>query len=146
MFVAADSFTASLAGGVFTHFRREEDKTMASGKFEEELKRIGTIVDRLQPDALLLLNESLEATNEREGAEIARQIIGALLKKGIKVFFVTHLYEFARSFCEKEEDGVRFLRAERLPDGTRTYRLRKERPLETGHGIDLDRRIFGAEG
>jgi len=31
------------------------------------------------------------ATNEREGSEIARQIIRALMKAGVKVCFVTHL-------------------------------------------------------
>jgi len=39
MFVPAESFLANLATGLFTHFKREEDKTMESGKFEEELKR-----------------------------------------------------------------------------------------------------------
>jgi uncharacterized membrane protein len=56
------------------------------------------IVDTITPNCLLLLNESFAATNEREGSEIARQIITALLEKGIKVFFVTHLYELARGF------------------------------------------------
>lgn len=145
MFVAAESFAANLHTGLFTHFRREEDKTMESGKFEEELKRMSAIVDRLTPNTLLLLNESLAATNEREGSEIARQILSALLRKSIKVFYVTHLYEFARHFYESEGDNVIFLRAERLPDGTRTFRLREARPLETNFGMELYRRIFGSE-
>ncbi len=145
MFVAAQSFSADLYTGLFTHFRREEDKTMQSGKFEEELGRISTIVNHLTPNALLLLNESFAATNEREGSEIAKQIVSALLSKRIKVFYVTHLYEFARHFYEKEGDNVIFLRAERLSDGTRTFRLREARPLETNFGIDLYRKIFGLE-
>ncbi len=145
MFVAAESFAANLHTGLFTHFKREEDKTMESGKFEEELKRMSTIVDHLTPNASLLLNESLAATNEREGSEIARQIMSALLRKRIKVFYVTHLYELARHFYEREGDNVIFLRAERLPDGTRTFRLREARPLETNFGIDLYREIFGLE-
>ncbi|TEB17522.1 hypothetical protein Psfp_00394 [Pelotomaculum sp. FP] len=56
--------------------------------------------------------ESFAATNEREGSEIARQIICALLEKRIKVFFVTHLYDFARSFYDKQTDNAIFLRAE----------------------------------
>lgn len=145
MFVPAESFSANLSMGLFTHFKREEDRTMESGKFEEELKRMGTIVDHLTPNALLLLNESFAATNEREGSEIARQIVSALLEKEIKVYYVTHLYEFARSFCEKEGDNVLFLRAERLPDGRRTFRLKEARPLETSYGVDLYRKIFRAE-
>jgi len=131
MFVAAESFSANLCTGLFTHFRREEDKTMESGKFEEELKRMRIIVDHLTPNALLLCNESFAATNEREGSEIARQIVSALLEKGIKVVFVTHLYAFARHFYEREGDSAIFLRAERLPDGRRTFRLKEAKPLET---------------
>ena len=40
MFVAAESFTASVTAGVFTHFKREEDATMEKGKLEEELARM----------------------------------------------------------------------------------------------------------
>ncbi len=144
MFVAAESYSANLHTGLSTHFRREEDRAMESGKFEEELKRFSALVAHLAPNATLLLNESFAATNEREGSEIARQIMSALLRKGIKVFYVTHLYEFARYFYEREPDNVIFLRAERLPDGTRTFRLREDRPLETGFGIDLYREVFGA--
>ena len=97
------------------------------------------------PNALLLCNESFAATNEREGSEIARQIVSALLEKGIKVVFVTHLSAFARHFYEREGDTAIFLRAERLPDGRRTFRLKEAEPLETSYGIDLYHKIFGAE-
>jgi len=142
MFVAAESFSANLCSGLFTHFKREEDKAMQSGKFEEELKRMSAIVDHLKPNALILLNESFAATNEREGSEIAGQIVSALLEKKIKVFYVTFLHEFARHFYERAADNTVFLRAERLPDGTRTFKLKEARPLETSYGIDLYRKIF----
>ena len=145
MFVAAKAFSANLCTGLFTHFRREEDKSMESGKFEEELIRMRMIVDHLTPNALLLCNESFAATNEREGSEVARQIVTALLEKGIKVIYVTHHYAFARHFYEREGDSAMFLRAERLSDGRRTFRLKEARPLETSFGIDLYHRIFGAE-
>jgi hypothetical protein len=45
-----------------------------------------------------LFNESFSATNEREGSEIARRIVAALLDGWVKVFFVTHMYELARGF------------------------------------------------
>lgn len=143
MFVPAEAFQANLASGLFTHFVREEDRTMKKGKFGEELDRMSRIVDHLVPNALLLLNESFSSTNEREGSEIARQIISALLRKRIKVCYVTHLYEFARS-CYGEE--VLFLRAERLPNGEHTFKVKEAEPLETSHGIDLYRKVFEIEG
>lgn len=140
MFVPAQSFFANLCRGLFTHFKREEDASMQSGKLDEELGRMSAIVDALIPDAMVLFNESFAATNEHEGSEIARQVVRALLERRIKVFFVTHLYEFARGFAG--QDNVLFLRAERKPDGTRTFKLIEGEPLPTSYGPDLYHRIF----
>jgi len=143
MFVPAESFCANACSGLFTHYKREEDKAMKSGKLDEELGRMSAIVDHLAADGMVLFNESFAATNEREGSEIARQIVSALLEKRIKVFFVTHQYEFAHSMVDRASDGAIFLRAERLADGTRTFRLVEGEPLQTSYGKDLYDSIFG---
>ncbi len=145
MFVAAESFSATICQGLFTHYKRKEDTTMKSGKLDEELSRMSAIADNIAPNALLLLNESFAATNEREGSEIARQIVCALLEKRIKVFFVTHLYEFARGFSDKHMENALFLRAERQADGRRTFKLVEGEPLQTSYGQDVYHRIFGAD-
>jgi len=88
------------------------------------------------------INESFAATNEREGSEIARQIVSALVEKQIKVFFVTHLYEFAHGFYSKKMDNALFLRAERQTDGRRTFKVIEEEPLQTSYGEDLYNSIF----
>jgi len=143
MFVTAESFRAELCTGLFTHYKREEDTAMQSGKLDEELARMSDIVDHLAPDSLLLCNESFAATNDREGSEIARQIVSALLENRVKVFFVTHLYEFAHGVSAKNAEEVLFLRAERKLDGMRTFKIIEGRPLETSFGEDLYREIFG---
>ncbi len=142
MFVGARSFISHPAKGIFTHFKREEDRTFESGKFEEELKRMSAIIDKIRPGAMLFLNESFGATNEREGSHIARDIVLALVERGIRIFYVTHLYEFASLFYEKYRDTTLFLRAERLSDGTRTFKLVESRPLQTSYGQDLYKKIF----
>lgn len=142
MFVAAKSFSADLCRSLFTHYRREEDATMTSGKFDEELARMNDITDALTPDSLLLFNESFAATNEREGSEIARQIVRALLETRVKIFFVTHLYEFAHALWEDKLERAVFLRAERQADGQRTFKLLPGEPLETSYGADLYRQVF----
>jgi DNA mismatch repair ATPase MutS len=142
MFVGAESFASEICPGVFTHYKRQEDTTMESGKFDEEMVRISTIADRLTPNALVLLNESFAATNEREGSEIARQIVDALIERHIKVFFVTHLYEFARIMFIRNAPGAMFLQAERKPDGTRTFEIKPGAPKQTSYGQDLYRQVF----
>jgi len=114
MFVGAESFKSEMCTGLFTHYKREEDVTMKSGKFDEEVARMSDIVDRIAPNSLLLFNESFAATNEREGSEIANQIVRALLEKSIKIFYVTHLYDFAHRLYEGKIENALFLRAESL--------------------------------
>jgi hypothetical protein len=142
LFVAARSFQANVCRGVFTHYGREEDPGMKSGKFDEELGRMSEIVDHIEENSLVLFNESFSATNEREGSEIARQIVTALLDKAVKVFFVTHMYELARGFYDRNGYRGIFLRAGRRQDGTRTFEMEEGVPLETSYGRDLYQRIF----
>lgn len=142
MFVPAESFSANLCSGLFTHYKREEDASLESGKFDEELGRMSAIVDAITPNALILFNESFAATNEREGSEIARQIVSALLEKHIKVFYVTHLYELANGFFDSQMGNALFLRAERKADGERTFRLIEGKPLQTSYGVEVYDKIF----
>jgi DNA mismatch repair ATPase MutS len=145
MFVPAESFSANVCDRLFTHYKREEDVSMESGKLDEELARMSGIVDNITPNSILLFNESFAATNEREGSEIARQIVSALLEKRVKIFFVTHLYEFSHSLFDKKMKKAIFLRAERGDEGKRTYKLVEGEPLETSYGQDSYIKVFGGE-
>jgi len=145
LYVPAESFRASVCTGVFTHFKREEDPGMRRGKLDEELARMSALIDQVGPGALMLFNESFASTNEREGSEIARQIVKALLAAGIEIVFVTHLYDLARGFLLEGRGADLFLRAERLADGRRTFRILEGEPLPTSYGADLYQRIFGTD-
>lgn len=144
MYVAAGSFSAPIATGVFTHYRREEDAAMDSGKLDEELARMRGITDHIRAGGLVLCNESFAATNEREGSEIASGIVHALLDSGVRVVYVTHNYDLARGLFDERTDSSVFLRAERRADGRRTFRLVPGEPLPTSYGRDLHARIFGS--
>jgi len=146
MFAGARSFRAGVCDGVFTHYKREEDAAMESGKLDEELSRMSAIADQITPHSILLCNESFASTNEREGSEIARQVVRAMLARQIRVFFVTHMYDLAHSFHAQHLDDALFLRAERQSDGRRTFRLTEGEPLPTSYGQDSYRRVFGAVG
>jgi DNA mismatch repair ATPase MutS len=143
MFVGARAFRADVCNSVFSHYKREEDATMEGGKLDEELRRMSEIVDRVTPNSILLCNESFASTNQREGSEIARQVVRAMLDKRVKVFFVTHMYDLAHSFHAQQLDTALFLRAERQADGRRTFKLVEGEPLPTSYGEDSYRRIFG---
>ena len=143
MFVPAESFRASVASGVFTHYKREEDPTMTSGKLDEELSRMSDIAGMIREGALLLCNESFASTNEREGSEIARQIVRALVESDIRVAYVTHLFDLAAGLHRDGAADALFLRAARRDDGSRSFKLVEGRPLPTSYGEDSFERVFG---
>jgi len=105
---------------------------------------MSVIVGQITPGCLLLCNESFASTNEREGSEIARQVIHALTEAGIRIIFVTHLYDLAERYYAQHDPAALFLRAERQPDGRRTFRLPAGEPLPTSYGQDLYQQVFGA--
>ena len=146
MFVAAQSSsgpTPAMASSATTSGKKT--RPCASGKLDEELSRMSGIIDQIAAGSLLLCNESFASTNEREGAEIARQITRALLDRGIKVLYVTHLFDLANGFYQQNMATALFLRAERQADGQRTFRIVPGAPLPTSHGEDVYQRIFAAE-
>jgi len=137
LFVTARSYQANVTRGIFTHFIREEDSAMTSGRLDDELRRMDTIAGQITPGSLMLFNESFAGTNEREGAEIGYQIVRALLEAQIKVFFVTHRYALADRFHRQHASATLSLRAERQPGGRRDYKLAVSDPLPTSYGEDL---------
>lgn len=147
MFVAAEAFSANVCDGLFTHYRREEDSSLKSGKFDEELRRMSGIVDQMTTPVttpMILFNESFAATNEREGSEVARQIVAALIERRIKVICVTHMYELARGFADQRLAHALLLRAERQESGKRTFKIVPAAPMSTSYGEDVYREVFQA--
>ncbi len=143
LFVTARSYQADAARGIFTHFIREEDPSMTSGRLDDELFRMSAIADHIGPHCLMLFNESFAGTNEREGSEIGYQVVRALLDAQVKVFFVSHRFDFADRFRRQHAASTLFLRAERQPDGRRNYKLAVKDPLPTSFGEDLYYRLGG---
>ena len=145
MFVGAETFQANLRDGVFTHYKREEDSTMSSGKLVEELQRMSRLVEYMTPQSLLLCNESFASTNEFEASAIGGHVITALTEVGAKLVFVTHLYDLGHRLYESARNSTLFLRAEPNADGSPTFKLIEGQPLPTSHGEQIYQRIFEDE-
>ena len=139
--VTAKSFRSGIFPRIFVHFTRREDSAMNSGRLDEELRRMDGIVEHIGDGSLILLNESFASTTEKEGSVIAYDILRALKEAGVRILTVTHLLSFAKRVYGESKDrpeaGVDFLSAERLPDGTRTFRMVRGEPELTSFGLDL---------
>lgn len=116
---------------------------LSRGRLEEELKRMSSIISQLSTDSLVLLNESFASTTEKEGSQIAYNIIMPLYKKKIEIMMVTHLHEFARKMYDQQLDGTEFLVAERKENGERTFHMLRGRPHYSSYGTDLYQYMIG---
>jgi hypothetical protein len=85
------------------------------------------------------------STNEREGSDISAEIVQALTDLGVRVVFVTHLYDFAQRMRTDRPARCLTLSASRGHDGERSFRLTPGAPSPTAHAADLYSRIFGVE-
>ena len=142
LFIAAKQAALPLCQGIFTHFKREEDASLKSGKLDEELRRLDEQVPMFQKGSLLLFNESFSSTNEREGSEICSQITHALYDNQIEQFHVSHLYTFTHGIFDQSLSDVFFIRSDRQPDTKRTFHLHEGEPLRTAFGEDLYEKIM----
>ena len=149
--VAAESFSSGIFPSVFTHFTRREDSAMNSGRLDEELGRMNSIINHLTKSSLVLLNESFATTTEIDGSIIAYDIIKALNEAGIKIITVTHLLSFAKKMYAEAENtehqgkqsDITFFCAERKENGVRTYKMIQSVPELTSFGLDLYTEIIG---
>ena len=142
LFVNAKSLSLPIIKSLFTHFDKEEDKKLESGKFDDELRRFKIMLSEIEENSLILLNESFQSTSEHEGSKIGFEIISALVDSNVKVVLVTHMYDLSMLIKEKYNNDVYFLRAERIEDGKRSFKITEGEPLRTSYGLDLYKALF----
>lgn len=140
--VGAEEFSFPVRCHIYTHFKKEEDKDIKSGKLDEELLRMSNLIDHMDKYSLVLFNESFSSTNEREGSRINKDICDALIEHDNEIFSVTHLYTFSSAYLNN--DKAMFLLAERKADGARTHHLIEGIPEKTAYGLDLYKSVFNS--
>jgi len=72
--------------------------------------------------------------------------VSALLERSHKIVFVSHQFAFTHGLFERRWDSALFLRADRLDDGRRTFKLIEGEPLGTSFGEDVYRDVFSVDG
>jgi len=113
IFVPASEFAFAPVDCIYTHFPADEDKTMDLGRLGEECKRFREMFSECTKDSLMLLNETFSTTSFEEGFYIARDAVKAVLTKGTRCIYNTHMHKLASVVDE--------LNKEVAPEGS-TYR------------------------
>ncbi len=95
-----DELSFHPADAIYTHFPADEDKTMDLGRLGEECRRFREIYKEATRESLLLLNETFSTTSFEEGYYIARDSVRAILQKGIRTVYNTHMHKLAMDLDE----------------------------------------------
>jgi DNA mismatch repair ATPase MutS len=77
---------------------------MDLGRFGEECVRFKNIYSECTKDSLILLNETFSTTSFEEGFYIAKDSVRALLKKGARTIYNTHMHKLAAEINELNND------------------------------------------
>jgi DNA mismatch repair protein MutS len=93
LFVPGSRARISPVDGIFSHFPTEERPGLETGRLGEEAARIEKIFRHITRHSLVLLNESLSSTSPGECLYLARDVVRALRKLGVRAIFATHLHE-----------------------------------------------------
>lgn len=93
LYVPGTDFEFSPADSIFTHFPADEDKTMDLGRLGEECKRFKEMYSQATGTSLMLLNETYSTTSFEEGYYIAEDSVKAILVKGIRTIYNTHMHK-----------------------------------------------------
>ena len=96
VFVPAAWFRFAPADRVLTHFPADEDKTLDLGRLGEECRRFRDLFVQCTDRSLLLLNETFSTTSFEEGYFIAADSVRAILGKGTRTIYNTHMHKLAQ--------------------------------------------------
>ena len=139
--VPAEKFVFSPADNIFTHYPADENQTMDLGRLGEESQRFRDLFHASTADSLLLLNESFSTTSFEEGYYIARDVVKAISRKGMRTIYNTHMHKLALELETLNGEGdpqnrIASLVAE-TEDGKRSYRIRVAPPGGLSYAKDI---------
>ena len=137
--VPADSFEFAPADCIYTHFPADEDQTMDLGRLGEECIRFKEIFNEITDDSLILMNETFSTTSFEEGYYIACDSIKALLTKGARTIYNTHMHklgidaeDFSKDFKKKASSLI-----VKSDGGKRSFKLAIAPPEGSSYAADI---------
>ncbi|HTX12603.1 MAG TPA: hypothetical protein VME22_28560 [Solirubrobacteraceae bacterium] len=85
----------SLPDQIYTHFEREENIETLRGKFDEELVRVHSILERATSRSVLVMNESFSSTTLNDALFVGTEVMRRILELGCLGVYVTFVDELA---------------------------------------------------
>ena len=140
LFVPAESFRYVPCDCIYTHFPADEDKTMDLGRLGEECVRFKDIFIQSTSKSLLLLNETFSTTSFEEGYYITKDSVKALLSKGVRTIYNTHMHKLGEDAEELTHESTGAGAASlimRTEEGRRSFRVALAKPEGSSYARDI---------
>ena len=137
-YVPARSFQAAPVSYIGSLFGSMEDQKTEHGKLQQELVQVRELARQLKRGSLILLNEILATTSEKEGSEIMGEVLHAFSKMQAHMVFVTHLFRLAdaaqkgRLCLADGERGLNYVteKYDEKEGDEKTYRIIQGAPMD----------------
>ncbi len=141
LFVPGQGFSFAPVDRVLTHFPADEDQTMDLGRLGEECKRFRELYGEATGSSLILLNETFSTTSFEEGYYIAVDAVRAILRKGCRTIYNTHMHKLAYDLDAVINPGSGEGKALSLvaetKDGKNSFRIRVAPPEGKSFARDI---------
>lgn len=140
LFVPAESFRYVPCDCIYTHFPADEDKTMDLGRLGEECVRFKDMFSQSTSKSLILLNETFSTTSFEEGYYIAKDSVKALLTKGVRSIYNTHMHKLGYDAEELTREiggtGAASL-VMQTEEGKRSFKVALAKPEGSSYAKDI---------
>ena len=103
--IPADGAKMPICTQIMTQFseaEKEFERGNDAGRFEQEVRELASVIDDLDPGALILLNETFQTTAYDEGAEGLYHILNYFTAQKIRFLLVSHLHQLEGRFSGGE--------------------------------------------
>lgn len=140
IYTPSGEFEYSPVDCIYTHFPIDEDKTMDLGRLGEECKRFKELYSMCTGKSLLLLNETFSTTSFEEGYYIACDGIRAILKKGIRTIYNTHMHKIAYDtdkLNENANNGKAYSLVVCTDNSKRSFKIKVAPPEGVSYAKDI---------
>ena len=132
-----------LTDQVLTHFEREDSELQRSGRLQDDLQRLHSILNQATENSFLVINEIFASTPARDGVNLGKKMIDRIVELGAAGVLVTFLSEL--SVCRPETVSM-MSTADPVNPELRTFRILRKPPdgityamtLAHKHGLSFE--------